>query len=72
MSQANALQQWVARLLAATMVVVSILSASAQAAMIPTQKMLSDADRESTRAQVLAVLDPVSYTHLTLPTISSV
>ncbi|MEN8670173.1 MAG: PA2779 family protein [Ketobacter sp.] len=57
MSQANALQQWVARLLASTMVVVSILSASAQAAMIPTQKMLSDADRESTRAQVLAVLD---------------
>lgn len=57
MSQSKTLQQNVARLLAMLMVVVSTLSTTAQAAMIPTQDLVTSESRESTRAQVLAILD---------------
>lgn len=57
MSQSKILQQNVARLLAMLMVVVSTLSTTAQAAMIPTQDLVTSESRESTRAQVLAILD---------------
>lgn len=57
MSQTKTLQQCVARLLAVMMVVVSTLSATAQAAMIPTQDLITTETQASSRAQVLAILD---------------
>lgn len=57
MSRFTALQRTTARLLAATMIVTGLLSATAQAAMVSTHELVNSEAQQMTRTQVLSILD---------------
>jgi len=56
-SRFNAFQRAMARVLAAMMVVVGLMSATAQAAMVTTGDMVVTKSLEQTRNQVMSILD---------------
>ena len=57
MNRSSTLHRTLARMMAAMMVVIGLMSASAQAAMVSTSDVISTASEQETRAQVLAILD---------------
>lgn len=57
MNRSSTLHRTLARMMAAMMVIIGLMSASAQAAMVSTSDVLSTASEQETRAQVLAILD---------------
>ena len=57
MNRSNVLHRIVTRLMVPMMVVVGLMSATAQAAMVTTGDMVADSARQQTQAQVLAILD---------------
>ena len=57
MNRSSTLHRTLARTMAAMMVVIGLMSASAQAAMVSTGDIISSASEQETRAQVLAILD---------------
>lgn len=57
MNRSSTLHRTLARMMAAMMVVISLMSATAQAAMVSTGDIISSASEQETRAQVLAILD---------------
>ncbi len=57
MSRFTALQRTTARLLAVTMMITGLLSATAQAAMVSTHELVNSEAQQMTRTQVLSILD---------------
>lgn len=57
MNRFSVLHRAFARIMAVMMVVIGLMSASAQAAMVTTGDVISTASQQETRAQVLAILD---------------
>lgn len=57
MNRFSVLHRTFARIMAVMMVVIGLMSASAQAAMVTTGDVISTASQQETRAQVLAILD---------------
>jgi len=56
-SRFTALQRTTARLLAVTMMITGLLSATAQAAMVSTHELVNSEAQQMTRTQVLSILD---------------
>ncbi len=57
MNRSKALHRATARLMAAMMIVVGLLSTTAQAAMVSTDTIVASTSQQETRQQVMAILD---------------